>query len=88
MNPLPSALRRSPRLRLLSLAAVAATALGALTAVAAPALADQTAAPAEKAPTIATPVADLVAQGMAAKDPNADGYDKFIVTYKGFDGSK
>ena len=41
-----------------------------------------TAAPAGQAPTISTPVADLVAQGMAAQDPNADGYDRFIVTYK------
>ena len=63
-------------------ALLAAAALGGSAFAAAPALADQIAAPAEKAPTIATPVADLVAQGMAAKDPNADGYDKFIVTYK------
>ena len=63
-------------------ALLAAAALGGTAFAATPALAEQTAAPVEKAPAIATPVADLVAQGLAAQDPNADGYERFIVTYK------
>ncbi len=63
-------------------ALLAAAVLGGTAFAATPALAEQTAAPAERAPAIATPVADLVAQGLAAQDPNADGYEKFIVTYK------
>ncbi len=77
----PTLTERGPIRRLgatLAAAVVAGSALAATpaaTAVEAPAAA-------EKAPLLATPVADLITQGMEAQDPNADGYEQFIVTYK------
>ncbi|WP_246828814.1 S8 family serine peptidase [Micrococcus sp. HMSC067E09] len=68
--------------RRLGAALAAAVVAGSALAATPAATATEVPAPAEKAPILATPVADLAARGMEVPDPNADGYDKFIVTYK------